>query len=191
MSRRTKLIITAIFLVLLGIPLAHVFWSWRPENPLCFSIVAQTLPSFGHGPFRERVLVVEVRNTSHVPVYLSDAKLLAFNPSRGRRHVFVELEKFLLGPGSTSAYDPFKPRLAPIPPGGIRRTEVHVPDDAASQFHHTAPTIDYVYFSETKHTAFDLSRWLMEKVPLRFARHVPKPRTDTATIPLEYSLPSP
>jgi hypothetical protein len=191
MSRRTKLLITALFIVLLGIPLAYVALTWSPENPLRFSIVTQALPPAGDERPRERVLVVEVRNTSSVPVYLSDAKLVAFDASRGRRHVLVELEKFLLGPESMSNYDPFAPRLAPIPPRSVRQTTVHMPTATADQFPHTNPTVEYVYLSKTKHRAFDLAEWLQVRVPLRFSGHVPTPRTDAASIPLEYPLPAP
>ncbi|QIF01957.1 hypothetical protein [Roseimicrobium sp. ORNL1] len=59
MSRRTKLILLGIFLVLLAIPVWHVASNWNSPNPLRFRLVSREKD----GKYSERV-VIEARNTS-------------------------------------------------------------------------------------------------------------------------------
>jgi hypothetical protein len=70
MSRRTKLIITALFLVLLAIPVWHVASNWNPPNPLRFRLVSREKD----GNHSERV-VIEAINTSTAPRYIQSAVL--------------------------------------------------------------------------------------------------------------------
>jgi len=190
MSRRARLLIFGVFFVLLAIPVVHVARGWAPVNPMCFRMVGQTAPEGNAGPLSTRTLTIEITNTGTVPIYLSDAKLLAYNPARGRRHVYAELEKFYL-PITSFSGDPFAAKLAPMLPGTSRRTEVRIPEEAAARFDSSAPTIAYVYFSGPKQWGFDLSLYLIQQVPLKLARHVPKPRTDSATTPLEMAVSPP
>ncbi|QIF01970.1 hypothetical protein [Roseimicrobium sp. ORNL1] len=70
MSRRVKLIITALFLVLLAIPTVYVILTWSPPNPLRFRLVGYEDPS-RKGQFRDSgKLNMIVENTSSVPVYV-------------------------------------------------------------------------------------------------------------------------
>jgi hypothetical protein len=75
MSRRTKLIIVVIFLVLLAIPTAYVAISWRPTNPLQFrlkSIVATPESERGSG-LADLVIQVSIKNRSSFPMYFYGA----------------------------------------------------------------------------------------------------------------------
>ncbi|QIF01950.1 hypothetical protein [Roseimicrobium sp. ORNL1] len=71
MSRRTKLIITTLFLVLLAIPAVHFYFHWRPENPLRFQI-GNAGAGFPLNPHDLRVPVI-VRNSSATPIHLQFA----------------------------------------------------------------------------------------------------------------------
>jgi hypothetical protein len=66
MSRRTKLIIVALFLVLLGIPVWHVGRNWNPPSPLRFRLVSQQSMQDESG-FQWEELEIEVLNTSTAP----------------------------------------------------------------------------------------------------------------------------
>jgi hypothetical protein len=78
MSRRTKLLITALFLVLLAIPAAYVAVTWRTPNPLRFHIVAYHEPSSPEAWPEYGKLDLMVENTSNLPVHF-------FIPAFGRR----------------------------------------------------------------------------------------------------------
>jgi hypothetical protein len=67
-SRRAKLLITALFLVLLGIPLVYVISHWHPEDPLRFRLVGSRVEQ--PDPFgpKFRVLTIEVENTSGITI---------------------------------------------------------------------------------------------------------------------------
>jgi hypothetical protein len=71
MSRRTKLLILAIFLVLMAIPAVHFYFHWRPENPLRFQLV-KAGSSSPLNPHDQRVPVI-VRNSSATPIHLQFA----------------------------------------------------------------------------------------------------------------------
>jgi hypothetical protein len=71
MSRRTKLLITAVFLVLLGIVAVYAVRLWTVKEPLRFRVVGVSRPVRGEPPHPEWRLVryeIEVRNVTSVPV---------------------------------------------------------------------------------------------------------------------------
>ncbi|QIF01954.1 hypothetical protein [Roseimicrobium sp. ORNL1] len=69
MSRRTKLIILALFLVLLAIPAAYVALTWHPQNPLHFHLerIHQASELDHKGGRRLRI---RVENSSHAEIHL-------------------------------------------------------------------------------------------------------------------------
>ncbi|RBP36943.1 hypothetical protein DES53_11584 [Roseimicrobium gellanilyticum] len=72
MSRRTKLLILGVFLVLLSIPVIHLARTWEVEYPLRFRLVEERARPPGD---LEREFIVEVRNRSATRVVLSTAGL--------------------------------------------------------------------------------------------------------------------
>ncbi|RBP36940.1 hypothetical protein DES53_11581 [Roseimicrobium gellanilyticum] len=75
MSRRSKLLITALFLVLLGIPIGYVLYGWNVPEPLRFRVVAHEVEPEVPVPETTHHLRIEVQNTSSVPVYLASGVL--------------------------------------------------------------------------------------------------------------------
>ncbi|MEZ0275524.1 MAG: hypothetical protein ACAH88_11525, partial [Roseimicrobium sp.] len=87
MSRRTKFLITALFLALLCIPLGYAWVAWRPVNPLSFQVVGKQVvvqeedlgggendPFFiRKGTVLERIYEIEVRNASAATIRLIEA----------------------------------------------------------------------------------------------------------------------
>jgi hypothetical protein len=67
MSRRTKLIITALFLLLLSIPVAYVALTWTTPNPLRFHVIRYQGPL---NPDALGKMDVRVENTGDLPVHL-------------------------------------------------------------------------------------------------------------------------
>ncbi|QIF01960.1 hypothetical protein [Roseimicrobium sp. ORNL1] len=74
MSRRTKLVLLGIFLVLLAIPAVYFVLNWQPEKPLRFRLVSGA--DAGTGLPEGNRLVFEIENTSAVPVYLEGIRLV-------------------------------------------------------------------------------------------------------------------
>lgn len=72
MSRRAKLLITALFLVLPAILAAHLVLTWSPAEPLTFRIVRNTGERYlaGYGN-HVRVYEVEVKNTSPATIHFT------------------------------------------------------------------------------------------------------------------------
>jgi hypothetical protein len=74
MSRRTKLLITALFLVLLMVPTVYVWAYWHPANPLRFQI-GKAEPEYPDDPLSFLKARVLVTNTSGTPIHLQSAVL--------------------------------------------------------------------------------------------------------------------
>ncbi|QIF01951.1 hypothetical protein [Roseimicrobium sp. ORNL1] len=74
MSRRTKLIIAALFLVLLAVPAAYVALTWHPAFPLRFHLESIDSEPLEEDP-RYRGLRVRVENTSPIPVHICGGML--------------------------------------------------------------------------------------------------------------------
>lgn len=80
MSRRTKLIILGIFLVLLAIPVVYVAISWHPSNSLQFrlkSIVVFPEDKSDPGVRRISLCVVTVENRHSFPMYFYGGEVSA------------------------------------------------------------------------------------------------------------------
>lgn len=76
MSRRTKLIITALFLVLVSIPVVYVVLTWSPAEPLRFRVVGDRTVETPRDGRTRRVLEIEIENTSMVPVQTMSGSLI-------------------------------------------------------------------------------------------------------------------
>jgi hypothetical protein len=71
MSRRTKLIIIGILLVLLGIVAVYAASLWRVKDPLRFRVVGVSHPVRGNPPYPDWRLIryeIEAKNVSSVPI---------------------------------------------------------------------------------------------------------------------------
>jgi hypothetical protein len=68
MSRRIKLTITAIFLVLLAIPVTYIALTWHPPNPLRFIILEERVEKHQPGDVNYHWMRMELQNTSDVTV---------------------------------------------------------------------------------------------------------------------------
>ena len=115
MSRRTKLILLGIFLLLLAIPIWHVGSNWAPANPLRFRLISrERLPALEWEKKEEEGyhmegLEIEVRNTSTSPRSLEIAQV---QWCQGKTDAAAETFSDLV--------DPFAP-VPVIPPGGTWR----------------------------------------------------------------------
>ncbi|MEZ0275526.1 MAG: hypothetical protein ACAH88_11535 [Roseimicrobium sp.] len=84
MSRRTKLIITALFLVLLGIPTVYVVLSWRPRDPIQFRFVEQYVQGDENSVPTYYRIILEAVNVSPWSIHLSEAVLTVDITDQGR-----------------------------------------------------------------------------------------------------------
>lgn len=75
MPRRTKLIITAILLVLLVVPAVYGLLMWSPKNPLAFRILSHHITS--SGPNSGLFMEMEVTNASTTTIHSLSAELQA------------------------------------------------------------------------------------------------------------------
>jgi len=92
MTRRSKLLITALFLVLLGIPIGYVFYGWNIPDPLRFQMVAHKTEPEVPVPVTMHHLQIEVRNTSSVAVYLASGVLFRDKANAAMYNPWTSLE---------------------------------------------------------------------------------------------------
>jgi hypothetical protein len=72
MSRRTKLAILALFLVLLAVPMAYIALTWNPDAALRFRVEYLAPPS-EESASADRKLRVSIENTSPAPIHFYGA----------------------------------------------------------------------------------------------------------------------
>ncbi|QIF01963.1 hypothetical protein [Roseimicrobium sp. ORNL1] len=145
MSRRTKLILVGIFLVLLAIPAWHVGSNWNPANPIRFRLVSRETLQEIDGRLMERV-EVEVLNTSTSPRYIQTTML-----KRVKEH-----------------YDPFLNVLnrgTVIPAGGTLRGGASLPAAKEDSTEPAALVVFYTQASTTRHRVFSWYYWLLGHLP--------------------------
>jgi hypothetical protein len=177
MSRRTKLLITALFLVLLAIPTVYITFTWNPQEPWRARIVEVQDEQGGE----KKKLVIEVENISSVPLCIYIA--VVEGPSAPPDQSFPP------------SLEPLGP-TAPSPPGwGVPHT-LHVPSHQVRRFHITVSRADWeampesawavglVWASGTKHRATTAFLWLQSHVPRSWEDHVPFPSLSDSNLPL-------
>jgi len=160
MSRRTKFLIAALFLVLLGIPLGYVCYSWRVPDPLRFRIVAHEFErdlDFG-GSWNW--YYIEVRNTSAIPVYLYTGILYRDSATARTQGQHLSLLQEADYPKPAELYGPVR-----VPAHGswrgkafLLRTEEGSPDLSAAH-------IVYYYDSHSRKATYELYHHLCELLP--------------------------
>jgi hypothetical protein len=207
MSRRTKLIILALFLVLLAIPAACVALTWSPDDTLRFRIDHLVPPSTEH-PDAYRKLRVSIENTSSAPVHFYGAAMTdesAYDVLPKPRYSKVVVARDLMcGAVSTQLLKedvPFESAHRIILPAFLildtsvgepliipAHSTVHVPAILPAYLVDSAPPCDIfvhaVCETQTRVTARNISGWLREHSPTRARNLFPQlpHRQDTTVL---------
>jgi hypothetical protein len=181
MSRRTKLIIAALFLVLLAIPVGYVILTWSTPDPLRFRMVSyEDLSDGASGGYRGKLNLM-VENTSSVPVHIHSAIVQKVDPH------------------SVSASNPFSTWIVDVPDDGVLLIPPHASRpchslgffgvDSISAFDHTE--VFYIWMTGTRHKAWLTRRWLGDHVPVFVSRFISSrwPAYEQTPIPLQPALP--
>ncbi|RBP36969.1 hypothetical protein DES53_115110 [Roseimicrobium gellanilyticum] len=166
MSRRAKLIILAIFLVLLAIPAAYVALTWSPGNPLRFRLEPDTSQKDG-GTF-----IIAIENTSATTVEF----LYLWSSFTGD-----------LSPDSSGFRQMSSPMFASIPPRSTHRTSLRVTRaelDAYAGRH----WVEYMWRSWVNAQAVQAVSWLREHSPASLHSYLPYPSSNINMAP-EPSMP--
>jgi hypothetical protein len=152
MSRRTKLLITALFLVLLAIPIAYVALTWTVKKPLRVRYVGLGEPEMSLlSPFNSRrtLLVpvqLELENTAFAPIYISQVTL----DLDGTRGLADPLQVF-------AGDEPLSP--GPIPVGGFMRGQALVTPETARSIQVSEMQLHYEWVTTTN---MRVREWLMK-----------------------------
>ncbi|QIF01948.1 hypothetical protein [Roseimicrobium sp. ORNL1] len=174
MSRRIKLIILAIFLVLLAIPTVHFYLHWRPRNPLHFQLVNVEPPVAGD-PRYARTARIVVHNTCGTPIHLEFSEVTNSDArGYGYGQIYPELR---VGPHLEDTIVPSH--------GSVAMTStwfLGVPGN-------TPPADDlkvkYTWNSDLKWRTRRLYQQLFDLAPNFFAGKLPAIVTDLDTTPLQ------
>lgn len=188
MSRRTKLLVTAVFLMLLAVPVAYIFLTWHPENPLRFEVVE-------HAPGMETevdtesaytTIYVKITNTSSSTIHtysdfvLNDRPPPGENPYRG----MIEFEthadgrpRVYLGEGFQ-----FPPECVCYATCLIHPDEVHLWRSRG----YTDFTVVYSWCSSPRVYALQACTWLRSRLPESFRSIIPEIETEQQRTPLEF-----
>ncbi|MEZ0275525.1 MAG: hypothetical protein ACAH88_11530 [Roseimicrobium sp.] len=157
MSRSTKYIIAAVFLVLLSIPVVYVVLTWHPRSPLTFRLVGQEMKTDRDG-FPLRVLDIEITNSSEVPISLH-AAMVHDGPH-------ISLERGYLGEVRPE-FDVDRRVMVPftVPArGSIRRPaalHAEIEQVPVGEIH-----IAYIWNSRTRQSAVKCWFWLDDRMPV-------------------------
>lgn len=169
MSRRTKLLIIGLFLVPLGIIVAHGILTWRPENPLRFRVVTiQGAPA----RFAEYTtqLGVHVENSSSATIYLKSAHILSRDGSDWGKghHGFSEWAGEGVRVGEELEF-------ISIPPHSSIRANLFVTEDRMEDAKAGRLSVRYFWISSTRDTMASACLWLYGHCPERFQSSLPTP----------------
>ncbi|QIF01987.1 hypothetical protein [Roseimicrobium sp. ORNL1] len=193
MSRRTKLLITTLFLVLLAMPMAYVVLAWHPQNPLRFRQLDEkatyyAFPSPGglvEKEYHSRMMM-EVRNTSAATVLFISGHFIG-DSSEGKEAFRAQ---WFAPPGHIEAH--------PIPPGGAIQVEFHSATVLATadlnllqagKLRLRDGVMRYQWGSHVQASTSGACIWLRERLPESLADHLPHmlPFEDT----IDMDLPPP
>ncbi|MEZ0275646.1 MAG: hypothetical protein ACAH88_12140 [Roseimicrobium sp.] len=186
MSRRTKLIITALFLVLLGIPAAYVAITWHPANPLRFHLVEQKEIE-RMGVAGDGIFVITVMNTSNVPIRLGLAHLSwrrrSQTEGQDRGDIFPDFQE---RDHENDGHD-----YLFLPPQSSRICTVNVryDDVTGPPSHETGVQATYHWCSSTKGRVLDSCDWLREHTPVILHPVIPKFHLDGDDTQIDPMLP--
>ena len=181
MSRRTKLIILALFLVLLAIPTAYLALTWSPDNPLRFRLVSQKISV--DDPFKHLSMQVEVQNTESVAIYLNEVEFSArWKPGASGDTVLpVFAQRLLLHESGSPAHWPYI-----IAPNSSHQFTTGVDGYDEKTVDMDSAEIRYEFRSDSKHCATELYDRIFRHIPESIGQHIPRPSLDNAAAaPLE------
>lgn len=177
MSRRTKLIITALFLVLLGIPSIYIPITWRPETPLRIHLVDIHEQNEIKEGQPHRSVEIEVENTSMVPIHLGS---ITIHRETGTEHPDLPIGVVELASASTYPTRDIDGHPI-IPAHGRWRGKVLVPQYWLSELSDKETFLQISWMSRTRYRIMDIYWSLAKHLP------VPPPAYDVDRFPLEDS----
>jgi len=180
MSRRTKLIILAIFFVLLAIPAVYLAFHWHPRSPLRFRVVETALPPMAYYHTDTQVTVA-VENVTSVPIYLRYMTLPspAWAPhmrkvsgavvSREQRaHKAGPQENYLLVPAHSTIH-----------------TAAFILNERVEDARAGKLVAEYKWMSLGKFLIHSVSQWMVRRVPKSMSRFLPEPALGVDATSLE------
>ncbi|RBP36961.1 hypothetical protein DES53_115102 [Roseimicrobium gellanilyticum] len=176
MSRRTKLIIAAIFLALLGIPAIHIVHVWHPENPLRFQMVEEVPWMWSDPPVAThfKTIFVKVTNISETPIYMASATLMRMQSALGQRPDIGSIN--LMRPPEMErtfgAYDSLR-----VPPHGSLYAMGYVPPEevpALREKETTGITMAYIWCAYPRLHLRKACEWLRIRLPEAFDPVIPE-----------------
>ncbi|MEZ0276078.1 MAG: hypothetical protein ACAH88_14315 [Roseimicrobium sp.] len=185
MSRRTKLIIFAVFLVLLAVPAAHVARIWSVHEPLRFRLVSQSGPvmvTTPSGDEEELRYEIEATNVTDVPIEIYFVELMS--------RVLPELPEALFvlqGAAGTAQC------LAPAYYGEVIQAHSTVKFTCHIRGPHPAivpsvrPEIMYMFETRPRAGISDASAWLQRHLPESWGSMLPNFEPSFVNTPLEIS----
>jgi hypothetical protein len=185
MSRRTKLLITALFLVLLAIPVWHLVHTWHPANPLRFRQVGERLEKHPFGNGHDHWIQMEVRNTSDATVKFLVGTFRESETPESSVDVIV-----------ASAAGRVLDDAVSIPPGGAvevnfqgrstlsTRTTMNL---HAGKWQPRQGSVNYGWVSGPQAQYLRAANWMHQKVPVSWTPHMPAPSLFVDTIEVEHS----
>lgn len=179
MSRRAKLLITALFLMLLmllAIPVVYTVLTWRPENPLRFHVVGERIEQVPPYEEKIRVLTLEVENTAPTSIVLGYG-YVELAGVRNKPRILGMLGGLLEAKHAFDLPMTIGPRQTV--PCELMFDE-GVPHDTLLE----DVMVDYSWRSASLKRVQNFSLWLHEHLPESIHRHVPLPLTPMDVQPL-------
>jgi hypothetical protein len=171
MSRRAKLLITALFLVLLGIPAVYTVLLWSIEQPLHYRYVTalpeEMLRGYPNLPPETCIPVVfEVQNTKSYPVYIANVSIQARPQDSSERVQYRPLFCFLRSGLDESVVPTLYAKS--IPAHSVIRFEVLMHPEAARALATEDVKIFSYLASPPRKWAMDVENWLRRSLPKLF-----------------------
>jgi hypothetical protein len=182
MSRRTKLTITTLFLVLLGIPVVYLAFTWSPVEPLRFRLLSlHPLPA----DTSRELLEIEVTNTSAVPIHLFMAVLQRDSATGGVEEVLAL---------SASKGHSASPSAATTGGSSSIRIPAHSTVKCEAEIDHVANVqgsarMNHTWISHPKYLTYKMVIGLYPYVPESLYHYIPRPQFSESDALLEQSPP--
>jgi hypothetical protein len=169
-SRRAKLLITALFLVLLAVPVVYACLFWSIEHPLRFRCVT-VLPEemvqrhSSHPPEPRIPFIFEVRNTKPYPVYFPGMSVRAHDPDSrlpGRDKPVGYLPRSVRDKSSWAAPSLYGQYL---PAHGVTRFEALIRSEDAVELETGNIQIASYWASAPRKWVIDAQDWVHPRLP--------------------------
>ncbi|QIF01983.1 hypothetical protein [Roseimicrobium sp. ORNL1] len=177
MSRRAKLLITALFIVLLTVPVVYGCLFWSIEQPLRFRCITvlpedtgKLLISLPHEPVVP--FIFEVQNTRPYPVYFQDMSILAYYPESPLPDGYLSMDYVTRSVRDKSLWAAPSLYGQYIPAHGVTRFEVLMRPKTVSEFETGKIKLVSFWASVPRRLAYDARNWVHPRLrkTLRFAR---------------------